>query len=408
MGKRRNVIFVIILLILTNAITFGLTNVLTLQFDNRVIIPKGEYEQLYSSYTDYSKISYVENIIRENYLRDVDEESLLNGQLKGLVQSLEDPYSQYLTVEEFQSLEEQTAGIYGGIGVIVTPGDDNYITVVSPIEDTPGERAGLKTGDKIVAVDGVEFSAEKMDAAVKVMKGEPNTKVTITIMRKDSEGTYQTMDIEITREIIRLVTVKSHILDDRIGYIKITSFDEITYEDFKADLKALEDRGVEGLIIDLRNNPGGLLNICADITDELLGEGDIVYTETKDGEREYLRSDKSQTNLPLLVLINGGSASASEILAGAIRDHNRGELIGTTTFGKGVVQRIRQFDDGSGLKLTISEYFTPNGDNIHGIGIKPDIEVELPEDIEGIGVDYIDEDLQLQKAMEILNSKIGS
>lgn len=406
MGKKKSVLFFIVLLILTNAITFGLTNVLTLQFDNKVIIPKGEYEQLFTTYQDYSKVSYVENIIKESYLRDVDEEALLDGQLKGLVQSLNDPYSQYLTVDEYKSLAEQTSGTYGGIGVIVTPGDDNYITVVSPIEDTPGERAGLKTGDKIISVDGVDFTAENMDAAVKVMKGDPNTNVTITIMRKDKEGNNETLDIEITREIIRLVTVKSSILDDTLGYMKITSFDEITYDDFKADLNELENRGVEGLIIDLRNNPGGLLNICADIADEFLGEVDIVYTETKNGEREYLKSNKSMTDLPLVVLINGGSASASEILAGAIKDHNRGELIGTTTFGKGVVQRIRPFEDGSGIKLTISEYFTPNGTNIHGIGIEPDILVELPDDVEVIGLENIDGDTQLQKAMEVLKDKI--
>lgn len=406
MGKRKYLLFFVAILILTNLITFGLTNVMTLQFDNRVIIPKGEYEKLYTSYQDYSKVSYVENIIRESYLRDVKDDELLDGQLKGLVQSLKDPYSQYLTLDEFTSLAEQTSGTYAGIGVIVTPGEDNYITVVSPIEDTPGERAGLKTGDKILSVDGVDYTAENMDAAVKVMKGEPNTKVTITIMRRDRDGNNETLDVEITREIIRLVTVKSSILDDKLGYIKITSFDEITYEDFKADLNELENRGVEGLIIDLRNNPGGLLNVTADIADEFLGEGDIVYTETKDGKREYLRSDKSMTDLPLVVLINGGSASASEILAGAISDHDRGELIGTTTFGKGVVQRIRQFDDGSGIKLTISEYFTPNGTNIHGIGIEPDIVVELADDVDVIGVENIDGDLQLQKAMEVLNSKI--
>ncbi len=406
MGNKKSVLFFIVLLILTNAITFGLTNVLTLQFDNKVIVPKGEYEQLYTTYQDYSKVSYVENIIKENYLRDVDDSTLIDGQLKGLVQSLNDPYSQYLTADEYKELAEQTSGTYGGIGVIVTPGDDNYITVVSPIEDTPGERAGLKTGDKILSVDGVDFTAENMDAAVKVMKGEPNTNVTITIMRKDRDGNNETLDIEITREIIRLVTVKSSILDDALGYMKITSFDEITYEDFKADLNELEKRGVEGLIIDLRNNPGGLLNICADIADEFLGEVDIVYTETKNGEREYLKSNKSMTDLPLVVLINGGSASASEILAGAIRDHNRGELIGTTTFGKGVVQRIRPFEDGSGIKLTISEYFTPNGINIHGVGIEPDILVELPDDVEIIGLENIDGDIQLQKAMEVLKDKI--
>lgn len=406
MKRKSNLLFFIVILILTNVITFGLTNVMTLQFDNKVIIPKEEYEQLYTTYIKNSKVSYVEELIRKNYLRDVDDETLLEGKLKGLVQSLNDPYSQYLTVDEFQALAEQTSGTYGGIGVIVAPGDDNYITVVAPIEGTPGERAGLKTGDKIIKVDGVDYTAENMDAAVKVMKGKPNTKVTITIMRKDKEGNNQTKDIEIVREIIRLVTVKSHLIDDKIGYIKITSFDEITYEDFKADLDELKKRGIEGLIIDLRNNPGGLLNICADIADELLGEGTIVYTETKDGEREYLTSDKDHIHVPLVVLINEGSASASEILAGAIRDHNRGTLIGTKTFGKGVVQRIRQFEDGSGIKLTISEYFTPNGENIHGVGIEPDITVELPDDIEGIGVEYLDIDLQLQRALDIIKSQI--
>ena len=406
MGKKRNILFFIILLLLTNAITFGITNVLTLKFDDKVIIPAVEYEQLYTTYQNYSKVSYVENIIKENYLKDVDDEVLLEGQLKGLLQSLEDPYSQYLTSDEYQSLTEQTSGTYGGIGVIVTPGDDNYITVVSPIEDTPGERAGLKTGDKIIKVDGKDYSAENMDAAVKVMKGEPNTKVTLTIMRTDSEGNSETMDIEIVREIIRIVTVKSNILDDKIGYIKITSFDGITYEDFKADLNELEKRNIEGLIIDLRNNPGGLLDVCKDIADELLGEGDIVYTETKDGNREYLRSDEDMIDIPLVILVNEGSASASEILAGAIRDHNRGVLIGTTTFGKGVVQRIIPFDDGSGIKLTISEYFTPNGINIHGIGIEPDIVVELPADVDVIGVDNIDGDLQLQKAIDVIKSQI--
>lgn len=160
------------------------------------------------------------------------------------------------------------------------------------------------------------------------------------------------------------------------------------------------------MILDVRNNPGGLLNICADIADELLGEGDIVYTQTKDGEREYLKSNKKQNTLPLVMLVNEGSASASEILAGAIKDHNRGELIGTTTFGKGIVQRIRDLTDGSGIKLTVSEYFTPNGTNIHGIGIAPDIVVELNEDVENIGLEFLKDDNQLQKAIEVLRSKI--
>lgn len=406
MSKKKLTVIFLILLILTNLITFGFTNISTIQMDKRVIIPRGEYEEIYSVYRDFSKVLVLENLIKESYLREVDDAKLIDGQLKGMVESLKDPYSQYMTAEEYDSFHQQTSGIYGGIGVIVTPGEDNFITVISPIEDTPGEKAGIKPGDKIIKVDGKEFTADEMDEAVKLMKGEPNTKVTLSIMRKNKKGENKILDIDITRREIRLVTVKPNIIDDNIGYIKITSFDELTDEDFKKSLKSLEKSGVEGLVIDLRYNPGGLLDVTANIADELLGEVDIVYTQTKDGEREYLKSKKSKTELPLVVLINEGSASASEILAGAIKDNNRGELIGTTSFGKGVVQRIRPLQDGSALKLTISEYFTPNGINIHGIGIEPDIKVELPEDIEEIGINNIQEDTQIQKALEVLKNKI--
>lgn len=406
MSTKKAITIMVILILLTNVITFSLTNLVSLRLDDKVVVPKGEYEQLTRSYSNYSKVTAIKGYIENNYLRDVDNQELLDGQIKGMVNALDDPYSIYMTEEEFTSFTQETAGTYGGIGVIVTPGDDDLITVVSPIEDTPGERAGLKTGDKIIKVNGVEFYAENMDEAVKVMKGEPGTKVTITIMRKDKEGNNQVQDIDIQREQIRLVTVKSQVMDDNIGYIKLTSFDEITYEDFKKHMTQLEKKNVKGIILDLRNNPGGLLNISADIADEFLGEGDIVYTQTKSGEREYIRSGKSQTTLPMVVLVNEGSASASEILAGAIKDHKRGELIGTTTFGKGVVQRIRDLSDGTGIKLTVSEYFTPNGVNIHGVGITPDIVVELNEDVENIGVDYLDVDNQLQKALEVLKNKM--
>ncbi len=406
MSKKKAIAIMVVLVILSSVLTFTLSNMMALQVGGKVIIPKAEYTELKSMYTDFSKIIGIEKYIESNYLRDLDHEKAVDGQLKGLVQSLEDPYSQYLTAEEYASFTQQTSGIYGGIGVIVTPGDDNYITVVSPIEDTPGERAGLKTGDKILKVNGEEFYADTMDKAVKVMKGEPNTPVTLTIGRKDKENKNNIFDVEIVREEIRLVTVKSNVIDDNIGYIKLTSFDELTYDDFKVSLNELEAKGVNGLIIDLRNNPGGLLSITANIADEFLGVADIVYTETKDGTREYLRSNKGKTDLPLVLLVNGGSASASEILAGAMQDLKRGELVGTTTFGKGVVQRIKPLPDGSGIKLTVSEYFTPNGTNIHGIGIVPDVVVELDEEVEEIGIDNIDNDNQLQKALEVLKAKI--
>ncbi|MGJ0845102.1 C-terminal processing peptidase-3. Serine peptidase. MEROPS family S41A [Tissierella praeacuta DSM 18095] len=406
MSKKKVIRLMVVLLVVTNIITFGLTNLMSVTFSNKAYIPLAEYNKLKSVFNEFSKVMMVEDYVKENYLRDVDEKKLIDGQLKGMLQSLEDPYSTYMTKEEFESFLQQTSGTYAGIGVVVTPGDDNLITVVSPIEDTPGERAGIKSGDKIIKVNGVEYFGENMDEAVKVMKGDPNTKVSLTILRKNRENKNNIFDIEVTREIIRLVTVKSNIIDDDIGYIKITSFDELTYKDFKIELDKLGKRNIKGLIIDLRNNPGGLLNVCADIADELLGEGDIVYTQTKDGKREYLKSDKKMVDYPLVLLVNKGSASASEILAGAVKDHKRGTLIGTTTFGKGVVQRIKDLDDGSGLRLTISEYFTPNGINIHGIGIEPDIVVELTDGVEEIGVNNLKEDNQLRKALEEIKTKI--
>lgn len=402
MSKKKVITLMVVLLLVTNMITFSLTNMLTLKIKDRVIITAKDYDELISSYNKYSKAVSLENYIKTNSLQEVDDEQLMEGQLKGMLQGLDDPYSIYMTEEEFKDFTEQTQGVYGGIGVVVTPGEDNLITVVSPIEGTPGERAGLKAGDKIIKVEGEEFMADSMDKAVKVMKGEPETKVALTILRKDKDGKNEYIDMDIMREEIRLVTVQSEVIEDDIGYLKITSFDQLTYEEFKENLDELIDQDVSGLVLDLRNNPGGLLDVCVDISDELLGEGVIVYTETRTGERTYEKSKKGHTDIPLVVLVNEGSASASEILAGAIQDRERGILVGTTTFGKGIVQRIKQLSDGSGLKLTVSEYFTPNGTNIHGIGIEPDIVLELPEDIEEIGPGNLKEDIQLKTAIEKL------
>jgi carboxyl-terminal processing protease len=407
MSKKKKIIGIILLLVVTNVLTFIFSNVLSLTYDNKVILPKDEYNQLSDMYKKYSKNLALEDFIKKNYLKNVDEETLANGELKGMFQSLNDPYSTYMTKDEFEDFTEHTKGIYGGIGVIVTPGDDNLITVVSPIDGTPGEKAGIKTGDKITKVNGKEFNADTMDQAVKVMKGDPGTKVNITIVRKDKEGNNKEMDITIVREEIRLQTVSSDIIEGNIGYINITSFDDLTYKDFKKEINGLMDKNIKGIILDLRNNPGGLLDVCVDIADEFLDKGIVVYTQTRDGQKEYLRSDNDKIDLPLVVLVNKGSASASEILAGAIKDRGRGTLVGTTTFGKGIVQRIKQLSDGSGFKLTVSQYFTPNGINIHGVGIKPNVEVELPENVETIGVENLKNDTQLQKGLEILKGKIN-
>lgn len=405
--SKKNVTIVVILILVTNIITFTVSSILPTPLNQKVMISKSEYNDLTSFYEKYSKIMVVEDSIKKNFLKEVDEEKLIDGQLKGLLQSLEDPYSIYMTSEEFEDFMEHTKGVYGGIGVIVTPGDDNLITVVSPIEDTPGEKVGIKTGDKIIKVNGEEFTADKMDAAVKIMKGKPGTEVTLTILREDKNKNKEQFDLNIMREEIRLKSVKSSVIEGNIGYIKILSFDDLTYKDFKSELKELQRKDIKGIILDLRNNPGGLLDVCVDIADEFLDEGNIVYTETRNGEREYLKSNKKHIDIPLVLLVNEGSASASEILAGAVKDRNRGVLVGTKTFGKGIVQRIFKLPDGSGYKLTVSEYFTPNGTNIHGIGITPDEIIELPEEVEIIGPENLAEDIQLQKAIEIMKGKIN-
>ncbi|MDX9917554.1 MAG: S41 family peptidase [Gudongella sp.] len=401
MYKKRIILLFVALLLLTNAFSFLLGNVITIQAGGKVLIPKGEYTVLSKLYQDNEKLVTVRRALDDMYLREIDDDALREGQIKGMVAALNDPYSVYMSKKEYEDFNLETEGEYGGIGIMVTPGDDNLITVVSPIEDTPGERAGIKTGDKIISVDGEDYFAENMDEAVSKMRGVPNTDVTITIFRK-LEGSSETFDVTLTRELIKLISVKSAIVDNDIGYIRITSFDVPTYDDFKTHLKALQSSDIKGLIIDLRNNPGGLMNVSTDIADELLGKATIVYTEDKYGRKDYIYSNAAMVDLPLAILINGGSASASEILAGAIQDNSRGLLIGTTSFGKGVVQRLKPLSDGSGIKVTVSEYFTPSDKNIHGIGIEPDVVVELNEDAEGIGPDYFDEDNQLQTAVEEL------
>ncbi|SHH40106.1 S41 family peptidase [Tepidibacter thalassicus] len=381
-SKKKAIIWGSILVLITSLITVNVQLVL----GDRVLVSR----EVFDEYNKFSKMYSLKKVIEKNYYTKVKEEDLVNGAIKGLFEGLNDPYSQYMTKEEFKDLMEYTEGSYSGIGVIVTPGEDGFITVVSAIEDTPGFRAGIKPGDKIVKVNGKNVTAKEMDKAVSMMKGKAKTKVTLTIARENKK----TFDLTIKREKIRLKTVKSQVLEDNIGYIRITMFDKKTADDFKQNLKELQSKNIKGLIIDLRDNPGGLLDQCKEIADELLGEGIIVYTKDNKGNKEYLKSDSNKIDIPLALLVNEGSASASEILSGAVRDNKAGVLIGTTTFGKGLVQTVKDLRDGTGFKLTIAQYFTPNGEYIHGKGIKPDIVVEKVED-------------QLPKAIEYIKSKIG-
>lgn len=407
-SKRKYFLTIIIAIFVTAIFTMTIGNVLMAEFGQRIFISEQKYNELRNIEKKYSKQEDVINFAKKNFLYEADEEVMLEGSLKGSLNALGDPYTQFMTKDEFSGLMQDTQGSYEGIGVYITPSDDNRILVVAPIDDTPAEKAGLKTGDKIIRINGTDFTAEQMDEAVKVMKGMPGTSVTITVLRENKNGIKETSDIVVNRETIKLKTIKSDMLENNIGYIRITSFGMLTAEDFKVAYNDLKKQGIKGLVIDLRYNPGGIIDGTVDISDIFLGEGIVTYTKTKAGDIKYYDSDKNKEDIPLVLLINGGSASASEIMAGAIKDTKTGTLIGTKSFGKGIVQTVQKFgNEGEGIKMTVSEYFTPNGVNIHGIGIEPDILIELPEDAVGYGIDYYETDNQLQKAVEVINEKIS-
>ncbi|MEL7649168.1 MAG: S41 family peptidase [Sedimentibacter sp.] len=407
-SRKKYILTIIVVVLVTSFLTMTLGNVFLVEIGQKVVLSKDAYTELKGMYDKYAKQESIMQIAKNDFLYEADEDVMLEGALEGTLQALKDPYTQFLSKEEFAALMQDTEGSYEGIGVYITASDDNKIVIVSPIEDTPAEKAGLKTGDKIIRINGTEYTAEQIDDAVKVMKGEPGTSVTITVQRENSDGGQQVFDIQINREKIRIKTIKPAMLEDGVGYIRITTFDMQTAEDFKVAYQDLKNKGMKSLVIDLRYNPGGIIDATVDISNMFMGEGVVTYTKTKAGEMEYFKSDKEAEDLPIVLLINEGSASASEIMAGALKDTKRATLIGTKSFGKGIVQRVQRFgSDGEGIKMTVSEYFTPNGVNIHGIGIEPDIEIKLPEDAKGYGYEFYSTDNQLQKAVEVLKGKVS-
>lgn len=394
-SKRTAVIWAVILVVVTSFGTFVASNTLAISIGDKVVVSRADFEIM----RDLQKLVSLKNYIKDNYVEGAQDEKLMEGAMKGMFESLGDPYSVYMTKEEFKNFNESTKGSYGGIGVIVTRSEDGYVTVVAPIEDTPGERAGLKTNDKIIKVDDKDIVGIDLESAVSLMKGKKGTEVVLTVMR---ESVKQPLIFNIRREEIVLKTVKSDMLENDIGYIRLSMFDEDTGKEFKKALRELEQKKMKGLIIDLRQNPGGFINQCVEVADELLDEGLIVYTEDKNKKREDYKSTKGKVDVPFAVLIDEGSASASEILSGAVKDRHAGLLIGTKSFGKGLVQSIEQLRDGSGVKLTTQKYYTPNGISINKIGIQPDIEVKPLETREGQNPEEV-KDVQLERAVaEIL------
>ncbi|RKI81082.1 S41 family peptidase [bacterium 0.1xD8-71] len=343
------------------------------------------------------KLSTIEEVIDEYYYKDedIDTDLMIEGMYSGMVDALGDPYSVYYTAEEWNQLMQETEGIYYGIGAYISLDPaTGYGKINGVIPDTPAQEAGLRENDIIYLIDGESSQGMDLSEIVSRVKGEEGTTVHLTIYR---EGETDYLEIDVERRKIESPTVNYEMYDNGIGYIQITEFDDVTTDQFTEALAVIKGSKAKGLILDLRGNPGGSLPVVVDIARMILPKGLIVYTEDKYGERdEYTCDGEHELDLPLVVLMNGNSASASEILAGAVKDYKKGTLIGTTTFGKGIVQRVMPLSDGTALKLTISAYYTPNGNNIHGVGIEPDIECEFDSDA------YYEEDVdnQLQRAIQ--------
>lgn len=349
--------------------------------------------------TTEKKIAELKELIDQKFLGEVDEKELEEGIYKGYISGLNDPYSVYYDEEETKALYESTEGEYSGIGAVLSQNmDTGVITLVQIYKDSPAMKAGLQDNDILYKVEGKEVTGEDLTEVVSKIKGEKGTDVELTVLRgEDSEE----ITVAVTRDKIQAQTVEYKMLDDNIGYIAVSEFDVVTYDQYAEALEDLKEQGMNGLIVDLRNNPGGSLTTVCDMLDLMLPEGLIVYTEDKDGNRSEMKSDEEhQFNQPLAVLVNGNSASASEIYSGAIQDYGIGKIVGTQTYGKGVVQQIFDLDDGTCVKLTIAEYFTPNGRNINGKGITPDVEVEYERDDNNP-----DADNQLDCAIEVIQSE---
>lgn len=352
-----------------------------------------------------SKIGYIMSVIDSEFYFEYDKNEILDGIYYGILDSLGDVYSTYYSEEEFNELMESTEGIYYGIGVQVSQSYDTGIITVSKVfEGAPAFESGMLPGDILVAVNDEDISGMDLNLVVTLIKSEEEgSKVKITVLR---DGKYVDMDVE--RRKVEYPTVEYEMLDNKIGYLQLAEFDTISVKQFEAALKDLNAQGMEGIVFDLRNNPGGTLDSVVGILDMILPECTIIYTEDKAGRvgSKYVSDADTILNVPAVVLVNGNSASAAEVFAGDVQDMGVATLVGTTTFGKGIVQQIYPVGDGTAIKLTQSSYFTSGGRNIHGAGIEPDVYVELDEELASKAVIDKDEDNQLKKALEVLSEKI--
>ena len=344
------------------------------------------------------KLNYLESLIDEEYLDEKDEDSLREGLYAGLMSGLNDPYSVYYTAEQYKELNTSNEGSYVGIGAVLQKDEDGGAQIIQLYEGGSGEQAGLKKGDVLKAVDGKDVTEKETADIAAMIRESDKDSVTLTIQRAEQK---ETSDIKVEIRDVEIQTVSHEMLDDETGYIRISEFSEVTSNQYKKAFEDLQDKGMKKLVVDLRNNPGGLLNAVCDVLRQILPEGLIVYTEDKNGKKEEEKCDgKNELNMPLAVLVNGSSASASEIFAGAVKDYGIGTIVGTTTYGKGVVQTIQPLTDGSAVKITIAKYFTPKGNDINKKGITPNVEAELSEGSADWTELTHEEDTQLQTALK--------
>lgn len=339
-------------------------------------------------------------MVERYYLWDADEDAAVENMYKGMLNSLGDPYSVYYTKEEFDDINESSSGKYSGIGAYVAQNMDSMDTYISnPMPGSPAEEAGLLPGDYIYEIDGEDVRGLELNVVVSKIKGPEGTDVVLSVYR---EGEKELLDITVTRRTIEVSMLESRMLDDNIGYIWLYEFEKIAITQFDAAYKELENQGMEGLIVDLRSNPGGDLEAVVDLCDEFLPKGVIVYTKDKNGKGESYTSDSKYLDIPLVLIVDGNSASASEIFTGSLKDYKRATVVGTTTYGKGIVQSLFGLADGTAVKITESEYYLPNDECIHGVGIEPDIEVKFDSD----RYKKDDYDNQLEKAIEVMKDKL--
>ena len=359
----------------------------------KIMFPKGS---ALSDTKTVQKLNYLESLINQEYLEEKEEDSLREGLYAGIMSGLNDPYSTYYTAEQYKELNTSNEGSYVGIGAVLQNDKDGGAKIVQLYEGGSGEQAGLKKGDVLKAIDGEDVTEKETSDIASMIRESDKDSVTLTIQRNE-----ETKEIKVEIRDVEIQTVSHEMLDDETGYIRISEFSEVTSNQYKKAFEDLQDKGMKKLVVDLRDNPGGLLTAVCDVLRQILPEGLIVYTEDKNGKKEEEKCDgKSELAMPLAVLVNGGSASASEIFAGAVKDYGIGTIVGTTTYGKGVVQTIQPLSDGSAVKITIAKYFTPKGNDINKKGIAPDVEAEVSEDSTDWTELTHEEDTQLQAALK--------